>query len=853
MLKLSRCSLLAVLAELLFLSGAHAERENPAAIPVIDEAEPVAEWNFDGDRERGWSALHECTATIADGALRIASNGPDPYLHSGVDRHGGLLKLTIRARARTGGDGAVYWATDKAPIREEQRVMLPLTHDGEWREYSVRFQVDGRLRTLRLDPGTAKGTFEIDWMRLSRWRQHPLAIERIEARDSGVALIIRNNSPEPRIVSVNGPPKEIAAQASSEFIVTPAEERPLSVLRINIESSGLPKIERRLFLHNADKETEWLTLKSDAVEIRIARDGSLARIFRRGKLTAILGPLVHIDGEIPTFVVKQDGNAMQLSGDGITARLALDGDTLTVALESQHDCEGPCLRVVGEMRQAVFAGLEYLEQGDTSSSKLDVEADEHLRFAPPVRHVTMPLAAVATEHCVAAMSWDDMTLRPVFASPNIYDGADDHRIALRGKKISATIRIAAGTQEHGDERGGIEESILWAVKRRGLPPLPKTPRSAKAQRALDLATLQGPLRTKDGWGHCIEPHWGRAPYGDMASTLWRLGGGVPELPHIVPGGSHVRNDSIYFVNGRADEWLKHAKADIDRLIANQQADGSYRYDGKYRRGHFEDTASGLCATNAARLLELAHLTGDKRAFDAGRRTLDYMKRFRVPRGAQTWEVPLHTPDLLGSAYLVWAYVRGYELTGEKAYLAEARRWALSGMPFIYQWSDRPVMAYGTIAVFGATNWQAPYWIGLPVQWVGGVYGYTLGLLAPHDDTIDWRHVARGILIAARQMQYPDGPNAGTLPDSFALAEQERRPWNINPCALVSLERLLDGNVDSLAVARGDGRHVLSPFPAKIVDGRAIVEGAVGTRYQVIVDGKHAVAVESHGTDTVPLP
>ena len=100
------------------------------------------------------------------------------------------------------------------------------------------------------------------------------------------------------------------------------------------------------------------------------------------------------------------------------------------------------------------------------------------------------------------------------------------------------------------------------------------------------------------------------------------------------------------------------------------------------------------------------------------KTLDYAKRFRTPRGAQVWEIPLHTPDMLASAYLVWAYVRGYELTGNEEYLREARKWALTGIPFVYLWSDYPVMLYATPPVYGATNWQAPFWIGLPVQWVG---------------------------------------------------------------------------------------------------------------------------------------
>lgn len=830
--------------------------ENPNARAVIEQPGIVAEWNFDKGPER-WLAMHHCSLAAAGGTLSITSRGDDPYLMCPTGIDAGGLAVTIRAKANAAGPGAIYWATEKAAISEDQRANWPLVHDGQWREYTVRFTAAARLTMLRLDPSMARGVVEIDWIRITRWSLHPIAVDEISTHDGKLAVRVRNDSTAKRVVTVAGDAVELEPGAERIVEITPPGDAPMSAFVLDITSPGVPPIRRTLFVHRADRETEWLKLEAlnrTRDKLFVARDGSVARIFRGQELVAVLGPIVHIGGEIPKFTASSTrDNAIHLTGDGIAVRLEFKRGDLEVSMESDKVCEGPCLRAVGSLSQGVFAGLEYIEYGDTSSSKLDVETDEHLRFAPPQRHVTMPLMAVATNKANIAITWRDMTLQPVFASPNVYDGDADHRMALRGTKIEAAIRIEPSSHVWNDRRGGIEESILWAVKRHGLPPLPKEPRDRKAQRELDLAALTGPLRTADGWGHCIEPHFGRAPYGDMASTLWRLSGEAPKLDRVVPGGAHVRNDSIYFVTGRAEEWLRHAKAEIRHHIAEQQADGSYHYDGKYRRGHFENTASGLCATRAARLLELAHLTGDADALAAGRKTLEYMKGFRVPRGAQTWEVPLHTPDLLASAYLVWAYTRGYELTGDKEYLAEARRWALSGLPFVYLWSDRPVMAYSTIAVLGATNWQAPYWIGLPVQWVGGVYAYSLGLLAPHDDTLDWKHVARGILIAARQMQYPDGHNKGTLPDSFALDEQERRPWNINPCALVSLERLLDGDVDSLAVAREGKRHVVAPFAVKIVDGNAILDAPAGVKYQVVIDGEKVIDITSRGNDAIQLP
>ena len=357
-----------------------------------------------------------------------------------------------------------------------------------------------------------------------------------------------------------------------------------------------------------------------------------------------------------------------------------------------------------------------------------------------------------------------------------------------------------------------------------------------------LEGLNGPLKNSEGWGHCVEPRWPRQPYSDMASTVWRLTGQAPDLARLVPGGAHVRNESIYFVTGRAAEWRQWQAGRVAAILREQQADGSFHYDGKYREGHYEDTASGVCARPAMSLLEYAWITGDPAARQSGLKALEYMKRFRTPRGAQVWEVPLHTPDQLASAYAVWAYVRGYELTGNREYLAEARKWALSGVPFVYLWGSRPIMVYSTPPVFGATNWQAPCWIGLPVQWVGLVYAYSLTMLAPYDQSLDWNQLARGILVAGEQMQVPDGPNAGLLPDSFELRSQERRAYFINPCTLVSLRMVLDGELDNLAVAADAKHRVAAPFPVTLRDGQAHVEAKAGVRYQVLIDGDRTVDV-----------
>jgi hypothetical protein len=560
---------------------------------------------------------------------------------------------------------------------------------------------------------------------------------------------------------------------------------------------------------------------------------------------AVIAPLVGRDGVALPLRASPQEPGLVLAGDGVKATIGIKASEVAVTIESDKPVEGPVVRAQGGLEAAVFAGLEYLGKGEKSSSDLDIETPERLRYLPDPMKVTMPLMACVTDRGATAVTWKDMALRPCFAAPNFFDGAADHRMALRGTKIEATVLVRRGAR--------IEDMILWAVQKRGLPPLPPQPRSPEAQAKLCLDGINGPIKGDGGWGHCAEPKWPRQPYADIASTIWRLTGQTPALPKLVPHGSHIRNDSFYFVTGRAAEWLAVRGGEARHTLARQKEDGSFRYAGKYQRGHFEDTASGCCARPAATMLEFAWYTGNPAAREGGLKALDYMKRFTVPRGAQVWELSLHTPDILASAYLVWAYTRGYQLTGKPEYLAEARRWAISGLPFVYQWSARPVMLYATIPVFGATNWQAPNWIGLPVQWCGEVYAYSLVMLAPYDKTLDWAKVARGILMSAQEQQVPDGPMIGCLPDSFVLESQRRNGPFINPAGLVSLEMALEGKLDSLAVAVEGGHRVLAPFPVTIKGGKAVIQGRAGAAYQAIIDGKRVVDVKSAGTDTVPLP
>jgi hypothetical protein len=842
---MSRQHNLAIAAFLLFLaicSTAVAEQINPYPRQVT-RTDTLREWTFESGEE-GWKAAHGCVVSADGGTLKITSTGGDPYLIGPAIEVEPPVTVGLRAKCATAGRGQVFWTTTKSRGWSERKsAHFDLVHDGKWHEYLIRLDAREAVTRLRLDPGTAPGEIEVDAIGLHRAMLHPLEIVQVETGEYDVAADVRNHSDDDLSARIAGQPLTIGGKQTSRVRLGAPGEAPFASVPVVVQSQDLPTIERTVFLHRPQARGDWLTRESDGVTLRVARDGSGARIETGGSLVAVIAPLVHREGVIPKLKLEEKGDTLVFRGEGVVVTLAMDAGEVSVSIDSEVPCEGPVLRALGYLEQGLFAGLEYLGKGERSSSELDIETDERIRFAPDPLKVTMPLMACVTNRGAAAMTWTDMALQPVFATPNFFDGTPDHRMSLRGTKIEATILVRLVP---------LEETILWAVRKHGLPPLPEPPRDREAQWKLCLASINGPIKGEGGWGHCAERRWTRRPHADMASTIWRLTGEAPTMTEIAGAGSHIRNDTIYFVTSRVDEWLQRKRGEVEGIIRSQKEDGSFRYEGKYQRGHFEDTASGFCAQRAMVLLDYAWITGDLAALDAGTRTLEYMKRFRTPRGAQTWELSLHTPDILASGRLVWAYVRGYELTGNEEYLARARSWALTGVPFVYLWGRYPTMVYATIPVYGATNWRAPNWIGLPVQWCGSVYAYALGLLAPYDQTLDWKRLARGILIAAEQMQYPDGKLVGCLPDIFDLPAQRRAGPSINPCALVSLRMLLDGEVDFLSVAADAGHRVAAPFPVTIREGKAYVRAERGVDYQVLVDGQRIVDIKSQGTDVISL-
>jgi hypothetical protein len=265
---------------------------------------------------------------------------------------------------------------------------------------------------------------------------------------------------------------------------------------------------------------------------------------------------------------------------------------------------------------------------------------------------------------------------------------------------------------------------------------------------------------------------------------------LPPQQPFSSGVSHVRPPNAPLVFGRVSEYVQMRTRQALGQLGRFDDKGVLPYRiGKqdYSRTHFAKHTNGYAARTVADILEAAILSGDKNLAESSVKLLDKQTVLyggTVPRGAQTWEMPLHTPDILGSAYMIKAYVFGYLLTGREDMLEEAKYWAWTGVPFLYldNPTDGEVGPYATIAVLGATNWQAPVWFGKPVQWCGLVYCSALHDLADHDPEGPWTKIAKGITAAGLQMTWPttDKERQGLLPDYFFLVDQISDGPAINP-------------------------------------------------------------------------
>lgn len=769
------------------------------AAPIPATGKTLVEWDFSKGLNR-WRANNKVEAlSFSSEGLIVTCTGQDPWIEGPAVDLPSETMTRVKVRMKSNADASAELFYGKV-FQAGDSVRFTVRNDGQWHDYSVVIRNKlGSGTRFRLDPCMGSGEVIVSIIIVETIR--PIAVPSLEkprafGRIESSLVSIKSGNLEfehyggrwgKLAFKVNG--VEMASGYDSELIGLAFDERPEWLSLKKAEASFLHQPERNAFTTIAalkdSKGGKW----------------EIQRIVRPAR-------------QLGTLVVETE---LKVNRD----RNILHAPWLTIF---------PGLGTFGERKdQGLFAGLEYLCD-EPSSSEADIETPDHVRRVPDPIKITFPLMAVAHGGQYIGVIWEPSEMiAATFDSPDTIYKSEAHVMALSGPGIGerrfendfaahSPIRLQANKPLKVTVQiiGGKGKTIIPAIKHyvalKGLPAVPEF--EGAFNNAIDLLARgwmdsqinEGGLIRHAVWGN----NFPAGPASDAAMYIDWLANHTDDenfckrlknekdqvLAKIPPGRpfsssvSHAHQPTAPFIFGRTVEFIQQRRNAALGLLRNFDADGIKLYKpGKndYSRTHFAKHANGLSGRDMVSILEGAVLSADRELANKALQLLDKQTTLyaaTVPRGAQTWEVPLHTPDILASAHMVRAYTLGYMISGEEKYLEQAKYWAWTGVPFVYIHPPTPgrVGSYATIAVLGATNWKAPLWLGRPVQWCGLVYASALHFLSPSDPDGPWEKIAKGITATGLQMSWPpsDRERQGLLPDFFDLRAQIAAGPAINP-------------------------------------------------------------------------
>jgi len=856
-----------VLLIVLFFFG-----EVPAKLLADEIVQTLFHSTFDENvGNNDWRAERDCRAVVNGQLLHIEALTGQPQIARAVEFTGGEFRLVVELRTGTESNATLYWVSKGAPRRDEAyTVSLPLKEDGDWHVYEFIFSVQDTLTGMTIRFSTPDGSWEIRSIKLIRKSPPPLSIREsvpisYEKEEGQTQEMIRFTVANDVLVPMkyrigNQTTERTLARGQTVDLGVPIKtEGNLAAVVLTLHPLDFPDVVCPIFLYRPEGQTDWIQKPlGNNQRIEIAPDGRMARLWRGNEFFGMIAPIVHRSGVIPKFILGNDSTETELHFESSDVDLRLDIAPPFLKFEitdkSEQEgspLEGPVVRLFGEFRGGLLPGVEFLKTGDTSSSEIDLERPFNNRSRPNPLWITMPLAVLETNKGGAALYWNDSSLLPTFSIPNRFDHTEDHRLSLMSSHIKASLELLSPTQP-GEESASFRVLRSY-VARKGFPPPPSTLRSAEKQRQLSMQALTNALQSEMGgqWGYAFEPQWERKPFADMLSTLARLteaaGGRLRNPSILVPGGSDITNDAIFFLSGRIPEWQQNREGAIRQLTATANADGSFFFRTRFPEWETAASSFGYTALQALTIMEYVRTTGNDELFAVVTKALDFLEQCEIPSGGFYQDTPFRTPDLQAAAALVWLYVWAYEYSGNAHYLERAKHFAYAGLPFVYQTTQQEHMLYGTVGKFGGTNRRLPLHFGVMSTRVGIQYGYALNLLSKHDDQTDWKTVALGILHAIENLQYTEGLEAGCIPELFDVVNQERQGWKVNPCALVSLRWAIEEKVDSLFVLVDGRDRYVAPYPLrKTPKGIEAYNVPPGQKFHILHNAKRYGTGEGNG-------
>ncbi|MDE2127483.1 MAG: hypothetical protein KGJ62_12925 [Armatimonadetes bacterium] len=751
-----------------------------------------------------WGPTHDMGPLSSDAAgLKISITGSDPYIFGPPRDYpvGQPLWCTVRLDSQAGGTGQIYYYRN-APS-EPHSVKFPV-RAGAWETCQVPLPPLGPGYHLRLDPPGAHGSVVVSGIRVSRrvilqdpvWLKPsvgPIGADALSVASGDVSIRIDPHTWQRFDVLVAG---KLMAMGGS---------RPL----IGVLANG---------------KEQWLDLAhSDAVQAQ------------KGATVTVTATARDAGGAawtfVQTFTSRTTDPASPRDGVQVQTTVTVDQDRQVIYLPMLMIFPG--LGAYGASKtQAILPGLEYLDGDEPSSSTKDLVGPQADRRVPPNEKVTFPMMALAADSRFVGITWQrsseycalfDAPDRTFHSGANVlgvlFPGADTASRA-DGSLLPYAPELVQANQPitlQATILGGRDDSAIGAVSQYvDLMPQPTIVKPAESvwEGMADDGWLHSGIRSGGLFHHAIPGSFGLQPAADAGMMMtWlaqhtrdktlrsELTDAASQAVAAIPKGGwndahigHIVTPAPALMFG--DPLAASKQAQVQARDELQRLGPSFTIHYSAAPGRLDlsrtngsDQANGLTAAVVASALQHASFAGDWNEIHDAIAALRALEKYdgTAPRGAQTWEVPLHTPDILAAAWLVKAFTLGYALTGDTTLLARAEYWAWTGIPFIYLDGDyKPVGMFATIPVFGASDWNAAYWLGVPVQWCGLVYADALYGLSQYSETWLWRLLADGITASGIQQTWParsDPTRSGLLPDSYNLISQSRNNPGINPATV----------------------------------------------------------------------
>jgi len=533
--------------------------------------------------------------------------------------------------------------------------------------------------------------------------------------------------------------------------------------------------------------------------------------------------------------------------------------------------DGPMLYVL-DRDEAVFPGLEWLVGDEVSSDSLDIAEDhpDRMRYVVHSNKITIPAIGIHSASGTVGLLWDVHQRwdggrdRPsaVFASPDRFGNQRAHLAGLSlptvpefveensreaakpyPMKPGQPLRLEATIFADARADSPLAAIDAWFEKH-GFPkpaPLPRGSYEHEIEFSMQAYLKSLWLPDAQEWwltkGNAMMSKTGR-PLSYIADLLV---GGLLSPSETVARQCRDRAEDVIGLVGcgpRLDSARFGRRADLAYanpghaagLVHSRDERGAWRFDADlqpkdgpfegrdyYELGPDNAVELGTCARRAFEVLRYARIAGDREAFELMQPTLTLMETFRVPRAAQVWEVPVHTPDVLAAADAVDAYIEAYRFSRNRRWLQDAVTWADRGLPFIYMWDDpeKPFLLGASIPVFGAT-WHRGSWFGRPVQWNGLRFAVALLKLAEYDDSKPWRQIAETVIRSAIHQQEPSGEDVALWPDAISAIDSSKSAWIFGPQMIIDgVLRLTGRDPDPTTVIVGQGReriHITAAAP-----------------------------------------